>query len=261
LRNAKAGYGRRPGAFVTAVAAAVLLSAPASAGPPYLTDDPEPVDYQRWEAYAFTQGTRVSGETGATAPACDCNFGIFPNVQLHVQPAAALHRASGEPARWGLGDTEFGLKYRFMEQNKENWTPSLALYPLVEAPTGSPSLGLGGGWTRVFLPLWGQKDWGDWSTFGGGGYWINSGPGNRNYAFMGWVVQRKVSEKLALGTEFFHQTPSQIGGSQSTGFNIGAIYDFSDEFHLLVSLGKGLQHAKETNAFSWYLGLQVTGGR
>jgi hypothetical protein len=259
--SAKAGNRRLRRAFAIGVPAALVLASAASAGPPYLTDDPEPVEYQHWEAYIFTQGTRISGETSGIAPACDCNFGIFPNTQLHIQPGAAFHRATGEPARWGLGDTEFGLKYRFLEQNKENWAPSLALYPLLEIPTGSPSLGLGAGWTRVFLPLWVQKDWGDWTTFGGGGYWINPGPGNRNYAFMGWAVQRKVSEKLALGTEFFHSTPSEIGGSQSTGFNIGAVYDFSEEFHFLVSLGKGLQHSKETNAFSWYLGLQVTGGK
>jgi len=257
--NAKAGYMLRRKALV--VLATLLLSPRASAGPPYLTDDPEPVDYQHWELYAFTQGTRVSGEISGVVPSCDCNFGIFPNTQLHVQPAAALHHATGDPLRWGLGDMEFGLKYRFIEQNKESWTPSIALYPLLEAPVGSPSYGLGGGRTRAFLPLWAQKDWGDWTTFGGGGYWINPGPGNRNYAFMGWVSQRKVSDRLALGTELFHLTPSQIGGLQSTGFNIGGVYDFTDHCHFLFSFGKGLQHAKETNAFSWYLGLEITGGR
>jgi hypothetical protein len=47
---------------------------------------------------------------------------------------------------------------------------------------------------------------------------------------------------------------------QSAGFNIGGTYDFNDNYHLLFSFGRGLQHAKETNEFSWYLGLQVTGG-
>jgi hypothetical protein len=240
--------------------ALILLSSPAAAGPPYLTDDPEPVDYRHWEIYVFSQGTRVLGETDGVAPSCDCNFGIFPNVQLHFQPGAALHFAVGDPRRWGLGDTEFGVKYRFVEQNKQSWAPSIALYPLVEAPTGSVSLGLGSGRIRAFLPLWVQKDFGDWSTFGGGGYWINPGPGNRNYGFMGWVLQRKVSDRLALGVELFHQTPNEIAGVQSTGFNVGGIYDFTDRYHLLFTVGKGLQHASQTNAFSWYLGLQVTGG-
>ena len=84
-----------------------------------------------------------------------------------------------------------------------------------------------------------------------------------------------------LGVELFHQTPNAIGGmgstgfssgtlfhqpsseigvTQSTGFNIGGINDFTNNYHLLFSFGRGLQHAKETNEFSWYIGFQVTGG-
>ena len=183
----------------------------------------------------------------------------LPNIQLHIQPGAAFRRASGASPAWGPGDTELGLKYRFVEQDKTNATPSIAFYPLLEAPTGDPTRGLGAGRTRALLPFWGQKDFGDWSTFGGGGYWINSGPGAKNYWFVGWVLQRKLTEQLAVGVELFHQTPSEIAGFQSTGFNIGAIYDLSEHFHLLASAGKGLQHARETDAFTWYIGLQITG--
>jgi hypothetical protein len=87
-----------------------------------------------------------------------------------------------------------------------------------------------------------------------------SGCVDKNYWFMGWVLQRKITDNLALGVELFHQTPSQIGGLPSTGINFGGIYDFTDHYHFLFSVGKGLEHAKETNELSWYIGLQVTGG-
>jgi hypothetical protein len=48
-------------------------------------------------------------------------------------------------------------------------------------------------------------------------------------------------------------------GRATTGFNIGAIYDFNDHNHLLVSLGTGLQNVSQTNLLSWYVGYQVTG--
>jgi hypothetical protein len=35
-------------------------------------------------------------------------------------------------------------------------------------------------------------------TYGGGGYWINAGPGNKNYWFVGWVLHRQVTDSLAL---------------------------------------------------------------
>ena len=80
----------------------------------------------------------------------------------------------------------------------------------------------------------------------------------------------KITGKLAFGVELFHQTPNEIGrlqatsfdiaGRPSTGFNIGGIYDFTDHYHFLFSFGRGLQHAKQTNEFSWYIGFLVTGG-
>jgi hypothetical protein len=238
-----------------------VLSSSALAGPPYLSDDPEPVDYRHWEIYSFSQGTHMRGETNGVAPSFDINYGVLPNVQLHIQPGTAFHRADGVPPMWGPGDTEFGVKYRFIEQDKTGWVPSVAVYPLLEAPTGDHMRALGAGRTRAFLPLWVQKEFGDWTTFGGGGYWINPGPGNRNYWFMGWALQRKVTDKVAVGVEVFHQTPDKIRGMQSTGFNVGGIYDVSDHYHFLFSVGKGFQHAKPTNEFSWYVGFQVTGGQ
>jgi hypothetical protein len=100
---------------VISFAALVLLSLPASAGPPFVTDDPEPVDYQHYEMYFFSLGTRTAGEISGVAPSCDCNYGGLPNVQLHFQPGMAVDRANGSSLQWGPGDTEFGIKYRFIE--------------------------------------------------------------------------------------------------------------------------------------------------
>jgi hypothetical protein len=233
----------------------------APAGPPFITDDPEPTDYQHWEMYIFSEGTHKVAETsGVAPPSCDCNYGFLPNIQLHMQPGMAFAKANGTPLHVGPGDSEFGIKYRFIEQDKESWVPSVAIYPLLEAPTGNAARGLGTGRTHAFVPLWVQKDFGDWTTFGGGGYWINPGPGNKNHWFAGWVLERKITDKFRLGVELFHETPDQIGGLQTTGFNVGGTYDFTDHFHVLFSFGKGLQHARQTNELSWYIGLEMTGG-
>jgi hypothetical protein len=49
-----------------------------------------------------------------------------------------------------------------------------------------------------------------------------------------------------------------IGGKDNTGFNLGAVYDFDDHNHLLLSAGTGIQNASETNLYSWYVGYQIT---
>ncbi|MGH6834409.1 MAG: hypothetical protein ACREC9_02450 [Methylocella sp.] len=258
----KSKSGRVQARHLPAMSLAVflLLSSSAAAGPPFITDDPEPTEYQHYELYFFSLGTHATGEISGVAPSCDCNYGGLPNVQLHIQPGIAVARANGTPLQWGPGDTEFGIKYRFVEQDKTDWMPSVAIFPKLMAPTGDAARGLGTGRTHAFLPLWVQKDFGDWTTFGGGGYEINPGPGNKNFWFVGWALERKITGKLTLGAELFHQTPDTLGGMQQTGFNIGGIYDFTDSYHFLFSFGKGLQHAKETNEFSWYVGLEVTGG-
>ncbi len=144
----------------------------------------------------------------------------------------------------------------------------IGIYPLVELPTGNADRGLGAGYVRAYFPVWLQKSFGEWTTYGGGGYWLNQGDdtANRNYWFFGWLLQKQVTRQLAIGAEIYHQTSTVAFGATNpiftqptTGFNIGAIYDFDDDHHLLVSVGKGLQNAATTNEFSWYVAYQITG--
>jgi hypothetical protein len=49
--------------------------------------------------------------------------------------------------------------------------------------------------------VWLQKSVGDWTTYSGDGYWINHGGGtmDQDYWFFGWLLQKKVTEKLVFG--------------------------------------------------------------
>jgi hypothetical protein len=238
----------------------VVMSSGAMAGPPYRTDDPEPVDYQHWEYYTFTSGTHVSGDTSGVGPAVEFNYGIFPNAQLHIVAPAAFDSPAGLPKQFGYGDTELGFKYRFIQEDKNGWQPQVGIFPMLELPTGSQSRGLGAGHVRVFLPVWAQKSFGEWTTYGGGGYWINQDDqlGDKNYWFAGWLLQRKITDKLTLGGEIYHQTADTIIGKDTTGFNLGGSYDFDEHNHLLFSAGRAFEHAQETNLYSWYLAWQIT---
>jgi hypothetical protein len=240
---------------------AALLPTAATAGPPFRTDDPEPVDYQHYEFYTFTTGTHVSGDTSGVGPAWEFNYGLIPDGQFHIVAPLAFDSPTGGPPQFGYGDTELGFKYRFIQEDDKGSRPMVGVFPLVELPTGDQGSGLGAGHTRVYLPVWLQKSFGDWTTYGGGGYWINhdAATGDKDYWFFGWLLQKKITDKLVIGGELFHQTADMIGGEDSTGFNLGAVYDFDDHNHLLVSAGRGFQNASETNLYSWYLGYQITG--
>ncbi|HUZ32281.1 MAG TPA: hypothetical protein VMV19_09310 [Xanthobacteraceae bacterium] len=254
----------------TAIAAAVLaiIAGKADAGPPFQTDDPEPVPYQHFELYTFSIGTAVRGDTQGEAPAWEFNYGLVPNGQIHIIAPLTFDSPAGAAAQYGLGDTELGFKYRFVDEDINGARPMIGVFPLIELPSGDAARGLGAGYVRAYFPLWIQKSFGDWTTYGGGGYWINHGDdtANRDYWFFGWLLQRQVTKQLAIGGEIFHQTSTVAFGAinpaftkPTTGFNIGAIYDFDRHNHLLLSFGMGLQNAPDTNLFSWYLGYQFTG--
>jgi hypothetical protein len=237
----------------------LALAQPAWAGPPFRTDDPEPVEYRHWEFYTpFSTATHAAGDTGGVFAGIEVNYGAAPDLQLHLVAPLAFDKPEDGGMRVGPGDTEFGIKYRFIEEDEKGWRPMVGVFPLLEVPTGNAHRALGTGDVHAFLPVWIQKSFGEWTSYGGGGYWINPGLGNRNYWFTGWLLQRKVTDKLTLGGEIFHQTASVVGVKDQTGFNLGGVYDFTEHYHLLFSAGRGLQNAATTNQFSYYVALQRT---
>jgi hypothetical protein len=89
------------------------------------------------------------------------------------------------------------------------------------------------------------------------GYWSNNAPGGRNYAVLGWQVQRSMSERWTIGVEAFVVTAQFEGQSTSTGFNIGGYYAIDERNQLLFSAGRGLRNAAQGNRASVYLGYQA----
>ena len=232
-----------------------LLTAPASAGPPFQTDDPETVEHRHWEAYLATQFKHDKDGDSATLPHVEINYGVIPNVQLHLIVPLAYDSPSGETSHYGLGDIEFGTKVRFVQESER--VPMIGVFPLVEIPTGNHDEGLGNGEAQFFLPLWLQKSWGPWTSYGGGGYWINPGDGNKNWWFWGWEVQREISKSLTLGAELIYRTAGQDDGDNSFGFNAGAIVNLTEHHHILFSAGSDISGP---NRFSSYIGYQFTFG-
>jgi hypothetical protein len=235
--------------------AGLLVASPAVAGPPYATDDPEPVEYHHWEMYLASQSFHDKDGWTGTAPHFEVNYGAVPNVQLHIIAPFAYSIPDKGPSGYGLGDTELGVKFRFVQER--TWVPMIGTFPFLEVPTGSRSAGLGNGSSQVFLPVWLQKTFGMWQTYGGVGVWIDTGQRDRHWWYFGWLVQRHIFEWLTVGAEVFHQTPQVPGGETDSRFNVGAIVDFTESHHLLLSGGRGFVGP---NLFQGYVAYQLTFG-
>ena len=227
----------------------------AVAGPPFVTDDPEPVDYQRWEFYIASMHTETADGWSGTAPHIEINYGVVTNVQLHLITPLAYDAPPDRSAHYGYGDTELGMKFRFVQESK--YLPQIGIFPLLEVPTGSESDGLGNGHLQAFLPVWLQKDFGDWTIYGGGGYGINSGAGHKNWGFGGAVVQYQIRENVALGGEIYHRTAMDTGGRGDTAFNLGTIIDVTGHQHFLFTAGRSIDGPTD---FQLYIAWQFTFG-
>ena len=128
-------------------------------------------------------------------------------------------------------------------------------FPIFEVPTSDGSRQLGTGHLHVFIPLWLQKSFGPWTTYGGGGLWVNPGQGNRNYGYVGWQVQRRISQLATLGAEIFYTTADQVGGNANLRFNVGLVLDLTEHHHLLFSAGRGIVG---DDLFQGYFAYQLT---
>jgi len=215
--------------------AMALWAGAALAGPPYATDDPEPTDTGHWEIYAFAAGTFRHGEfEGATG--LDLNYGPVRDIQLTATLPVDFSHDGGTHA--GAGDVELGVKYRFLHDERAGF--SFAIFPRVILPTASRRFGTGR--ARLLLPAWAQKHFGPWSLFGGGGYTLNPGAGNRDFWQSGIALTREVAPGLSLGAEVTHQSPDEAGGRGTTALGAGGIVHIAGSFSLLFSGGPVFAH-------------------
>jgi hypothetical protein len=222
------------------------------AGPPFNTDDPETVRFRHWEYYISSINNSQVRVWSGTLPHFEVNYGLVPNVQVHLLMPVNYSHTPGQSIDFGYADTEFGVKFRFIQETDN--TPQVGVFPIVEIPTIRNSE-FSNGKTKIYLPVWLQKSWGDLTTYGGAGYWINPGTGNKNWIYAGWEAQYNLSPLVTLGGELFFHTATSVDDKSAAGFNIGGSINPSEKMHIIFSAGNTFSRE---NTFTSYLGLLWT---
>lgn len=233
---------------------AAAAAAPAWAGPPYVTDDPEPTDTGHWENYLYTESAHVMGGHDTPELGMEINYGVYENTQLtwsiplNPNPGLGGMGLSWEP----LGG---GLKYRFIQEDDNGWRPQVAFYPQIFIPVGPLNRGAP---VTEYFPLWMQKSFGDWTMFGGGGYTANPGPQNVNFTNYGIALQNQVLKDLALGVELFGQGRDTLTDHASSAVGFAAQYDVDDLWHIVGSVNTGISDARQADQFTYNFALKWT---
>lgn len=109
----------------------VVLARPAIAGPPFVSDDPEPTEYRHFEIFNNGTNTRdgTGGETGV-----DFNYGAAPDLQLTATCPRALIDLQPVEQIFGLSNIELTAKCRRLHQ--DTFGLDLAVFPRVFLPSG-----------------------------------------------------------------------------------------------------------------------------
>ena len=222
------------------------------AGPPYITDDPETVEFKHWEYYIATVNTFQQDISTGTLPHIEVNYGLVPDVQVHLILPLNYDDSHQHGFNLGYAYTEAGIKYRFVHETET--CPQIGTFPIVEIPT-IRNTEFSNGLTQLFIPVWAQKSWGKLTTYGGAGYWIIPGTNNHNWLFSGWLLQYDFSKVITLGGELYFHTPTMVGSNSTLAFNAGGSLNVSDNFHVIFSGGHSLTNQNFT---TFYFGLLWT---
>jgi hypothetical protein len=247
---------RRPP--VRALVMVALLRAGAAfggAGPPLVTDDPGTAEKGTWEINLASTYEERHGESVAELPLVDLNYGLTERVQLKYEVPWVFSNEDGEGHADGLGNSNFGIKWRFFDDADAG--REMSVFPQVEfnnPGSSSDERGLVDSGTTWILPVQFEQN------LRGIDLDLELGREFRDDED-GWIygvaVSGSVSPRLELAAELFGTASSSLDRSTLLA-NLGLRVGISERIRLLVAVGRELHdNFEEPVRFQAYCALQL----
>jgi hypothetical protein len=235
------------------VLAVLPFAALAQGGPPLVTDDPETPGDGKWEINVASIVSRTSARHEVLVPDVDANYGWGAYVQLKLDLPWAFAREGGGPWRSGIGNTDLGVKWRFIDAEDAGF--SMATYPQYSAGWvgASRRRGVASDQRQFLAPL-------EFSTRAGS--FAFDGEVGRNFVHGGkseWVAGGILAHACGAGRQCLlevRETRSQAGTRSL--WNLGLHWNLSGSLVLLAAAGRetGPQQA-EPQRMLVYFGVQL----
>src|SRR4051812_32549045 len=96
----------------------------AQGGPPMITDDPATVGNGNWEINLLPSIERTRAGRAYEAPNIDINYGVGKRIQLKFEVPFVVQQDAGSAARSGFGNSNVGVRYRFIDEAKYGFSMS-----------------------------------------------------------------------------------------------------------------------------------------
>jgi hypothetical protein len=229
----------------------LLTTGAAWAGPPFTTNDADPPDVGQWEfILPFTLKRARDGSRSGEFVTFDINYGYDKFTQLSVELPLPYTRTDGR-TRSGVGDVLLEYKRRFGTDGSKGY---FGVNPQLTLPSGDDRRGLGAGRVTAQLPLLYQKQNGRTLLYSDLRYKWRAGDAGKSFWFLGFAVERQVSERLEVGAELFGTTATAPNGKRNAGFSVCFKYGVSGGSELLVAAGRSLRGDPDLTLF---MGLKV----
>ena len=233
--------------FVTAVACA-------QGGPPFYTNDPGTPGPLNWEINLAYMPFFYSNQSVSHTPDVDINFGVGDRIQLTYENAWLHVRNPDSAGRFGLGQSNFGVKWRFYDAGESGLSVSTFPQFFVNNPNDAVRRGITPASQSFLLPFEFSKKFGPLGVDAEIGYqFTRHGP---NTWLAGLVVGHDFSSKLEMDGEFYSQGAFHPFAYQPT-IGVGARYKIHRPVILLLMGGRSLEPARpDQSYFVGYFGLQ-----
>ncbi len=241
--------------MVALVMAAASQTAFAVGGPPLATDDPGTPGAGKWEINLEFTMEQGPSERSYEVPVLDINYGLGERIQLKFEIPWVVLDEDDEPVKSGLGNSAFGIKWRFLDEDRDG--VAMSVYPQFEfnSSTSSADRGIVDPGTEFLHPLEVVRSWGNF------GINVELGYAFREEDEDEWVYG------VALGYEFSERFESmvEVHGTALQDFqeahlliNLGARWHVNDRISILGSAGGSIHGPEDDEVqFLGYFGIQL----
>ena len=218
-----------------------------------MTDDPDTPGNGRWEINVAAIGAHTPGLSQLSLPDADINYGWGDHVQLKIDTPWLVDDQSGEGMKSGLGASELGVKWRFIDRETSGF--SMSTYPQlsVNFAASSPRRGLTSPGLQWFLPLEAS------TTFAGFGLDGEIGRSFGAQAPGSWATGLILSHDCGHALECLveiHET--LVPHDAQALLNFGGRLHLGDSLALMAAIGRDVgPESDDRQDLLFYFGLQI----